>query len=841
MPDNKKEVTGSVRRKVIFVFLCCCAALVLAWLTSRVAFREMLDTVDSISTPDVKLGLVSKVSRDIMQLDQLQRSQALLNSRASYQSFNTESAAISRSLDSLISHYHGNEVQIRRIDSIRTLLKRRDRLFDEYIKVRQKLVSGEGFAEQLSSLNSLIYLPAQDSTVVTTEKKISSSTTIAATKEEEDERGFLARVFGGRKKKQTPPEERQTIREEIQVTIDSIGRLRNDSAIAQIDSTMQEIRENQRRQSETFITREIELTLAGNALISTMLNILQIVENEAMKQLMADNEQARNVVSQNVMRLTIIILSFFFIISILIYLTLTDIRRSNANRKALEQAKEEAEYHGMAKQRFLSNMSHELRTPLQSIIGYTEQLRQEDNYDPEKVEIIHQSSEHLLQIVNEILDYNRITSGKIILNNQPFSIHQVLNEVIAVMRSHAEKKQLKLEQNRRIAGSGFVNGDAFRIRQLLFNLLSNAIKFTEAGSVTLNISSAVYGNRTQLNLVVKDTGPGIAPADIERIFNEFEQAENADSGVHFGSGLGLSIVKTICESMQGSVEVKSKPGYGAAFHTSLLLETAEETDNTALTTAADTPIVLLPSESTVWIVDDDRFILSLCQTILNKYHIRHRCFSSPNEVLTAKVPAGLHRILLDIRLPGKSGLELCKELRLKVPSDTGVIAFTAQVMPEEREKLLKQGFDGMLLKPFKESELLQAIGAQTTSAYGGKNTATQSVTEQIDLEKIRQLTYGDEQQLRRILNLYITDTNADLATLNNCFAHSDWENCALILHRMAGRTGLIGNNKLAFTLRKLEIDTRNGTPPSPETMSALTRDIESLLGFLKQENSIFVL
>src|SRR5690606_38595972 len=145
--------------------------------------------------------------------------------------------------------------------------------------------------------NSLIYLPSQDSTVVTTEKKISSTTFNTETSvEEEDDRGFLARFFGGKKKKQpAPAEERQTIHEEIQVTVDSIGKIRNDSAIAQIDSTMQVIRENQRRQSEPFISREIDLTLAGNALISTMLNILQTVENEAMKQLVADNEQARNV------------------------------------------------------------------------------------------------------------------------------------------------------------------------------------------------------------------------------------------------------------------------------------------------------------------------------------------------------------------------------------------------------------------------------------------------------------------------------------------------------------------------------------------------------------------
>src|SRR5690606_12143207 len=142
-----------------------------------------------------------------------------------------------------------------------------------------------------------------------------------------------------------------------------------------------------------------------------------------------------------------------------------DISRSNAYRMALEAAKEEAEYHAAAKQRFLANMSHELRTPLQSIIGYTEQLKEGTTFDSTQINAIYQSSEHLLQIVNEILDYSRITSGKIVLTEKPFALLELVNSVVSVMRMQASRKQLKVVLNTRILGTGYLKGDAFRIKQ----------------------------------------------------------------------------------------------------------------------------------------------------------------------------------------------------------------------------------------------------------------------------------------------------------------------------------------------------------------------------------------
>lgn len=824
MPTENIQSTGSVRRKVIFVFVSCAIALVLAWVISRVAFTEMMDTVDSITTPDPKLEHVSRISRDIMRLDQLQRSQAFLENGTSYKSFSRESAKILLSLDSLSHSYEGSAVQQARIDSIKALLQQRDNLFKSYVKVREKVVDSREFSEQLQSLSSILYEPAPDSKVVTTERKRRTTTIAGDTSAvtqipiDSDDRGFFSRLFGRKKQEQPLPvvEERRMVEEELETIVDTIRGTRRDSTLARIDSAVQRFETLQQQQREQFVSREMELTIASNALISNMLSILHSVENEAMQQMEIDNQQAMSVVNDSVWRISAIILAFFVITAIMLYLILGDIRRNNAYRLALEAAKEEAEYHAAAKQRFLANMSHELRTPLQSIIGYSEQLKQEHSEEDAKIDAIYQSSEHLLQIVNEILDYSRITSGKIVLNEKPFSVEDLANNVVAVMKTQAQTKGLTLEFNTRILGFGEVIGDAFRIKQILFNLLSNAIKFTDRGKVTLNVSTVVYAEKTELNIVVKDTGKGIPADDLDRIFNDFEQSENANSGEHFGSGLGLSIVKAICESMQGDIRVESKKGYGSVFKVNLPLKTAssltpERTPNAVQQTQK-------PFEGRVWIIDDDRLILGLCKNILSKYHVSYRCFTSPTEVLSADWDPLVKTVLMDIRMPEMNGMQLNRELRKKIGTeDVAIYACTAQVLPEEQEHILAQGFDGLLLKPFKEADLLRLLNITLPLTA---STQTRTTIQQFA---------DDEKQTNDIIALYIRDTTDDISALKENYRTQDLPGVELLLHRLAGRTAQIGADKIAFQLRKMEIDVRNNELPERTALEGIVNQLTDLM------------
>lgn len=824
MPTRNIQSTESVRRKVIFVFVSCAIALVLAWIISRVAFTEMMDTVDSITTPDPKLERVSRISRDIMRLDQLQRSQAFLENGTSYKSFSRESAKILLSLDSLSQSYEGSSVQQARIDSIKMLLRQRDNLFKSYVKVREKVVDSREFSEQLQLLSDIFYEPGPDSKVVTTERKRRTTTiagdtsTVSTVPIDSDDRGFFSRLFGRKKQEQPLPvvEERRMVQEELETVVDTIHAMQRDSTLARIDSAVQHFQTLQQQQREQFVSREIELTFASNTLISNMLSILHSVENEAMQQMEIDNQQAKSVVNESVWRISAIFVAFFIITTIMLYLILGDIRRNNAYRLALEAAKEEAEYHAAAKQRFLANMSHELRTPLQSIIGYSEQLKQEHSVEDTKIDAIYQSSEHLLQIVNEILDYSRITSGKIVLNEKTFSVEELANSVVTVMKTQAQAKGLTLKFNTRILGSGDVIGDAFRIKQILFNLLSNAIKFTDQGKVTLNVSTVVYTEKTELNIVVKDTGKGIPTEDLERIFNDFEQSENANSGVYFGSGLGLSIVKAICESMDGDIRVESKKGYGSVFKVNIPLKTSR------IVTPEASPQIkqhhAKPFEGHIWIIDDDRLILGLCKNILNKYHIPFRCFTSPNEVLSADWDPQVKTVLMDIRMPEMNGMELNRELRKKNGMDgVMVYACTAQVLPEEQEQILAQGFDGLLLKPFKEADLLRLLNITPT------HVATKHTRAAL------QQFADNEKQTNDIIALYTRDTTDDITALRENYKTQDSAGVELLLHRLAGRTAQIGADKIAFQLRKMEIDVRSGEIPAEAALESIINQLTDLI------------
>lgn len=824
----KKQKTGSkVYYKIFFIFMASVVALGLAYVISRVAFDEMLVKVDKVSTPNEKLRLVSRISRDILQVDQLQRAQVL--NTTNYSGYAKESDDILRALDTLENLYSSHDVQSQRIDSIRILLKERDQLFNSYVQVRKNLVDNQAFSSQIKNISSLIQsAPQSDSTIVTTEKKITTRTVEPAEQEEDrSNRGFLSRIFGGRNKETpTTPSAPRTIEEELDIQVDTIKNVRADSAEKKIDQAIQSLAQRQIQRSSNFVNQEAELTIAGNILVSNMFSILHEVEKEAMLQMELENLDARNVVNQSVQRIAYILLTFFIISVILIYFILDDIRKGAAYRSELERAKNEAEYHSVAKQRFLSNMSHELRTPLQSIIGYTEQLRNQHSNN-EKVNVIHQSSEHLLQIVNEILDYNMLNSGKFAFQEEAVDIKKLGQELIDIMKPQADRKNIDLVLTARTFGDGLVIGDAFRIKQILFNLVGNAVKFTDVGEVLLQIVATDYGDKTDISFRIQDTGPGIVETDLEKIFNEFEQSTNAESGVHFGNGLGLTIVKTLVEAMGGEIKIKSIVGKGSVFTVSFSLPTMKEALEAGRKDPLLTPVSTFSGE--VWVIDDDNYILDLCDSILQKHGINHQVFHSPIDALA--MPNNEHPdfILTDMRMPDMTGKDLYKEFRERYGSSVKIIAFTAQALPEERKEILSFGFDGLLLKPFKELDLLTILGleANTDSLKDAANELIETI-----------LSNTDEHIRPKVIKLFRDGTKKDLIELKSNVLSDNIHQTEFLLHRLAGRTAQMGEESIAFILRKMEIDARSGEQPDVEDVEEIEHRLEQFIELLNKEEAM---
>lgn len=799
---NNPSFTSSVKGKVLIGFFFAVLALGISWFISNRAFNVMLNKLDNFSSPDDKLRLVNKVFQNILQLDHLQNAHTVESENAKRQ-FIAQSRELMFTLDTLSSLSLDYPAQIVRIDSIKRILEKREKIFENYVKVRSKLVSNKALSDEVKSISGIITTNRlnPDSTVVKTQKKTTTTTTITeipdSTKKAEEKKGFLKRVFNTKKNKKIPlPVRSQTVQEVVNLEVDTLKVAENDSTIEMVGEAVNAIEKSQKVRTTRFVDREQELAIAGNLLVKEMLGIMKQVESTVVKEADEQHFRSREMVASSLKGMKSVMLGFLGLTVLLAYLIFADIARSNKYRLQLEEAKEEAEYHGMAKQRFLSNMSHEIRTPLQSIIGYTEALKKDEKPNQQDLNTLHSASEHLLYLVNEVLDYSRIISDQFTFEERTFSITPLLNEVVQMLRPTASKKGLVLTLENKLPAVLFLKGDPFRLRQILYNLLTNAIKFTETGDVILRCAGLATGEKMNLDIQVSDTGIGLSPEQAQRVFNQFEQADSSIARRFGGTGLGLSIVKALVEGMNGNIHVKSNPGKGTTFFIRTIFKIAE-TPPLALKEVEQQAYEV---DGKVWLVDDDAFILKWCSSVLEMYDIEHTCFSSAEEAVGQPWDDRVRFVFTDMRMPGMNGAELCQRLRQVASSEVKFYVLTAQALPEERSKLLDMGFDGILMKPFHANELLELL-----QKY--------SIKKDVELPKpdfsvLNEMTFGDESILREILEQFVTDSRKDIKSLSLCVENGDMKNMHELMHRMAGRTGQIGAKELSAQFRFYEIAIR---------------------------------
>nr|WP_232325350.1 ATP-binding protein [Pedobacter panaciterrae] len=786
----------SIKGKVIIALLMACFALFMAWGVSRVAFKEMLNTVENISAPSERLRVVNVISRKIGNLDQLQKKQAF-NDPGNYRKLFKESRQLRVILDSLGSLYANDSIQLERIATIKRLLSERDKQFINYLKVRERLINNKSFSEQVQNINDIVSKSAEqaDSTILATEEKTSTTTIYP---NEDKPRSFFGKLFG---KKKSETDNSIRIVNEEKVKRDTIALSAEEKMANDLKKSLKIIENDQKQKNASFLNREAVLANANSVLISQMLDVLRKVESEVVSQIEVNGIQAKKVVNTGINTISLIMLVFLVLTGVLLYLILTDITKSGRYRNELELAKDEAEYHGRAKQRFLSNMSHEIRTPLQSIIGYAELIKQQEYPQVKDIDAIYHSSEHLLQIVNEVLDYNRIISGKFTFSNKVFDVRQLLDEVISVMRPQAEAKSLRMVADFDLKGLKYIYGDPFRLKQILYNLLGNAVKFTQAGEIVLSAFYKRQNENVHFTFIVKDTGIGLSEEEGKLIFNEFEQINSIQNDVvnSTGTGLGLTIIKSLVENQGGRIYVKSKVNEGSAFSVYLTFTYANEpeVDNSQISTYKSL------SNHKVWIVDDDQLILDLCEIIFKKNGITYKSFNSPSQLLAAQWDKSISYVLMDMRMPEMDGITLCKLLREKVGDHVKIYAITAQVLPDERAFLLENGFDGIIMKPFREAELLAAF-----LEHSGTDEPP-VVDVKLDLSSLKKMTYGDTEQLNKILLRFREDSLNDSNEIRLAIVEDDLIVLRLLTHRLAGRIAQIGAKDLAGAYRACELKLNN--------------------------------
>ncbi|MCC5924969.1 MAG: response regulator [Bacteroidetes bacterium] len=382
-------------------------------------------------------------------------------------------------------------------------------------------------------------------------------------------------------------------------------------------------------------------------------------------------------------------------------------------------AKERAEAASRAKSQFLANMSHEIRTPLNGVIGYTELLfdtslsEQQQKY----LQTVQGSAKSLLGIVNDILDFSKIEAGKMELDPGPVNIRYLAEKAMLMFKYQAERKGLNLELDAEADTDYHIIADANRLNQILLNLISNAVKFTEAGSITVEVQlDEMASGMGRLRLGVKDTGIGISHDVRENLFQAFTQADASTTRRFGGTGLGLVISSLLVEKMGGQISIHSEPGSGSEFYFTIQVPLIKQTKVKASENNEDKPQTVSAKEyhfipsPVILVAEDIPLNANLIKLVLKKLIPDAEIIVAENGKIATDIAFSRHIdvILMDVHMPEMDGLEATRLLRSR-DHDIIIIALTAGVVNEDRERCMDAGMDDFLAKPVQQKQVAEML------------------------------------------------------------------------------------------------------------------------------------
>lgn len=498
---------------------------------------------------------------------------------------------------------------------------------------------------------------------------------------------------------------------------------------------------------------------------------------------------------------------------------LQNISGTKSIEKKLKISKKMAESANNEKSAFIANMSHEIRTPLNAIIGFTEQLKKtrltkkQANY----LDVIDNSSHHLLSTINEILVLSKIESGQNEVDNEAFVLAELIYTVKDLFALQIREKELDFHVNYDPSIKGVLLGDPAKIRQVLINLLANAIKFTHQGSVLLSCSLSRRTKETvTIRFEVADSGIGISQDEIKRIFEPFHQADNSLGRSYFGSGLGLTISNNHVKAMGGQITVQSTPGKGSVFSFTLTLQKST-TQLTALDQDKSLLTPTLPDQVRILFTDDDPVSRMLGEVILKQYNTRCSFAGSGDEALNKFKPGYFDIVLLDINMPGTSGVDVAKHIRhiestnKNIPR-TKIIAMTANALKKHINQYLQAGMDDFIIKPFSESDLIKKIAAHTIvhdSVYTpdtGKKHLSRSFRKDDDenLNTLLEITKGDKEYTLLMLDTFLDNAKLMLEQMQQSRRAGDYLAIAEAAHRLSPSVEQLGFRKATNMLKRIE-------------------------------------
>ncbi|MCR5090683.1 MAG: response regulator [Oscillospiraceae bacterium] len=515
---------------------------------------------------------------------------------------------------------------------------------------------------------------------------------------------------------------------------------------------------------------------------------------------------------------------------------------SNEMDELLQRQSELAIAANKAKTAFLSHMSHEIRTPISSVLGMNEMVLRESS-EPQVLtyaENIRASGSTLLGLVNDILDFSKIEAGKLEVIPVDYDLSSVINDLVNMIRTRAEAKGLQLNLDFNPGTPKLLRGDEIRLKQIITNILTNAVKYTEKGSVTFSLDydpAPDSDDDVILAVSVSDTGIGIRPEDMDRLFSEFDRLEEKRNRRIEGTGLGMAITRRLLEMMGSSLSVRSVYGEGSVFSFRLRqrvlgregLGNYAESCRAAVHQPRKYRAKFIAPEATVLMADDNPMNILVFRGLLKETGLQIDTAESGDECLALTEKRKYDLIFLDHMMPVKDGIETLHELRARPRNpnhDTPVICVTANAVSGAREQYIREGFDDYLTKPFDTSRLEETIMNWLPKETVREATAL-NADELLSPQNIPGVfspllsrnnfnlsagirNSGDPESYLTLLRLFYESLDRNASEIGELFAAADWKNYAIRIHALKSSARLIGAETLGEKAQILETASRGG-------------------------------
>ena len=777
MPISKNN---ALKSKVVIGFVLVLSALLVAcWISYR-SFGELTQAVNTLSSPDTTLTQIDQLLVTITQtenalqeytvskspqklaaysrhVDQISDNVALLKAR---------SDSTEKNVDSIFNLI---DVKLVSLASFMKISRQRDE-FDFYDKALKELEQGR---KVLSSRDSTHFLedPRRKSlmSLERLNNLISADEIDAAVREVTE----------------LPAESVKTI----------LRQVRNQQAVRQRKINEQEL---------AYLENNAQVMGSIHALLTQLKD-----RQQARYHLRSEGAQAS--IRDALVRIGIILLIALLSATVIVYLILADITRSEFYKRRLLIAKSNAEKLARVKEDFLANMSHEIRTPLTAILGFAEQL----GYTPlnqrqgDYLRALDASSQHLLALVNDVLDFSKIEAGGLVLEQAPFYVLEAVEEVQYALQPQAEKKGLYLRIEADEEQANYVLGDAFRLKQILYNLLSNAIKFTAEGGVTVSLQMAPHAvDECKAIIEVRDTGIGIAPEKLASVFEVFHQSDASTSRRYGGTGLGLSISKKLAEMQGGTIGVTSTLGQGSVFRVILPYLAAVEPEHEANEIVIRSKVRQYRGRALV--IDDQPLNSQLLELALENKGMATVSATSGQAGLAILEEESFDLVFCDLQMPEMDGKQVIRAIREKQTAggeSFPIIAFTANVLPQEKSQYEALGVSGFLFKPFNHHDLDQLLARQLDFVHYANEVPDlppSETTAEYTLAGVKQFTGADTGLLVDYLERLTHSYAASVDSLQTALRNQSPAELSFYAHKMVSQAELLQHRALTNQLKQLE-------------------------------------